>query len=366
MDYCGYNPGKAEYTTESLLTVENGYLGLRGTLPEMVISHDTYPATYLAGLYNQANFVINGHQVHNEDFVDAPNAQYISLRIGQGKFVNLTDFKLISLYRRLDLMIGILSSELQIEDQEGRDLKIDCRKFANTARMTHYSIEYQFCPLNFSDQITICTKTDGGTFNYGVERYRSLNSSHYQIKDLSVDKHKTYLLAKTFQSQIGIGVSTEISGDFFAPNNVENRINENSIVQQKAFSAQQDNCYRLEKNVAIAISTVFNQDWQQVNSWQLPDFATQLAKSQLAWQTLWQASDIVIAGDMMTQKLLRLHTYHLLASCSPLTNGKHKLDVSVTARGLHGEAYRGHIFGDEIFILPFYIMHFPTKPPANY
>ncbi|MDR5609601.1 hypothetical protein [Arsenophonus sp.] len=215
IDYCGYNPGKAEYTTESLLTVANGYLGLRGTLPEMVISDDTYPATYLAGLYNQAISVINGHQVHNEDFVNAPNAQYISLRIGQGKFVNLTDFKVISLYRRLDLMTGILSSELQIEDQEGRRLKIDCRKFTNMARMTHYSIEYQFCPLNFSDQITICSKTDGGTFNYGVERYRSLNSSHYQIKDLSVDKHKTYLLAQTFQSQIGIGVSTEISGDFF-------------------------------------------------------------------------------------------------------------------------------------------------------
>ena len=29
------------------------------------------------------------------------------------------------------------------------------------------------------------------------------------------------------------------------------------------------------------------------------------------------------------------------------------------ARGLHGEAYRGHIFWDEVFIFPFYILHFP-------
>ncbi|HCE12199.1 MAG TPA: glycoside hydrolase family 65 protein, partial [Enterococcus sp.] len=35
------------------------------------------------------------------------------------------------------------------------------------------------------------------------------------------------------------------------------------------------------------------------------------------------------------------------------------LDASITARGLHGEAYRGHIFWDELFILPFYIVHFP-------
>ncbi len=30
------------------------------------------------------------------------------------------------------------------------------------------------------------------------------------------------------------------------------------------------------------------------------------------------------------------------------------IDASITARGLHGEAYRGHIFWDELFILPFY------------
>jgi len=59
----------------------------------------------------------------------------------------------------------------------------------------------------------------------------------------------------------------------------------------------------------------------------------------------------------MSQKLLRIHAYHLLVSASPFNNND--LDVSVTARGLHGEAYRGHIFWDEIFILPFYILHFP-------
>ena len=59
----------------------------------------------------------------------------------------------------------------------------------------------------------------------------------------------------------------------------------------------------------------------------------------------------------MSQKLIHLHTYHLLVSASP--NGNEKLDASITARGLHGEAYRGHIFWDEIFILPFYIVHLP-------
>jgi trehalose/maltose hydrolase-like predicted phosphorylase len=51
-----------------------------------------------------------------------------------------------------------------------------------------------------------------------------------------------------------------------------------------------------------------------------------------------------------------MHIYHLIVSASPHNVG---LDASVTARGLHGEAYRGHIFWDELFILPFYDIHFP-------
>jgi trehalose/maltose hydrolase-like predicted phosphorylase len=35
------------------------------------------------------------------------------------------------------------------------------------------------------------------------------------------------------------------------------------------------------------------------------------------------------------------------------------IDAGMPARGLHGEAYRGHIFWDELFIFPFYFLHFP-------
>ena len=88
-------------------------------------------------------------------------------------------------------------------------------------------------------------------------------------------------------------------------------------------------------------------------------FAAAAQESARAWQTLWQQANITVTGDLMSQKLLRIHSYHLLASASPFSNQAQALDVSITARGLHGEAYRGHIFWDEIFILPFYIQHYP-------
>jgi trehalose/maltose hydrolase-like predicted phosphorylase len=53
---------------------------------------------------------------------------------------------------------------------------------------------------------------------------------------------------------------------------------------------------------------------------------------------------------------IHLNVFHLLQTTSNNTTG---LDVGVPARGLHGEAYRGHVFWDELFIIPFLSVRFP-------
>jgi alpha,alpha-trehalase len=54
--------------------------------------------------------------------------------------------------------------------------------------------------------------------------------------------------------------------------------------------------------------------------------------------------------------MLHLYTFHLLQSTSMHTMD---LDVGVPSRGWHGEAYRGHIFWDELFIFPFLNLRLP-------
>ncbi|HTU04562.1 MAG TPA: glycosyl hydrolase family 65 protein, partial [Trebonia sp.] len=54
--------------------------------------------------------------------------------------------------------------------------------------------------------------------------------------------------------------------------------------------------------------------------------------------------------------LLRLHIAHLLQVCSPHTAD---LDAGLPARGLNGEAYRGHVFWDEIYAFPFFNARLP-------
>jgi trehalose/maltose hydrolase-like predicted phosphorylase len=91
-------------------------------------------------------------------------------------------------------------------------------------------------------------------------------------------------------------------------------------------------------------------------------FDVLLKDSNEIWQELWDKIDVQVEDNRMDQKLLRLHLYHLMVSAS---HHNATIDASFTARGLHGEAYRGHIFWDELFILPFYNIHLPEAAKAT-
>lgn len=356
LDYYGYTPGKEEYSIESLLTIGNGFMGLRGTIPEMALSKDTYPATYLAGLYNEEASEVAGQTVFNEDFVNTPNNQYISLKVeGNEHWLALETAQLHSLHRNLQLRTGLFSSSMVIEDEQQHQFKITAKKIVSMSKMNNYSIAYSFTPLNFSKKVTVKTVTDGSVYNYNVERYRNLSAHHFHITDLSADSNRTAITVQTNQSHIDVQQTATIIGDFFTPEMVVASISDKRIEQTVTVDVVQGETYSLEKHVQVKTSLV-QPNWEETLP-QPESFEKTFKDSRQAWAALWEKSDIQLSGDLMSQKLLRIHTYHLLVSASPTSNPS--LDVSVTARGLHGEAYRGHIFWDEIFILPFYIMHFP-------
>ncbi len=63
-----------------------------------------------------------------------------------------------------------------------------------------------------------------------------------------------------------------------------------------------------------------------------------------------------VRGDERVQLLLRFHVCHVLQVCSRHTAD---LDAGVPARGLNGEAYRGHVFWDELYVFPFLSFRIP-------
>ena len=86
-------------------------------------------------------------------------------------------------------------------------------------------------------------------------------------------------------------------------------------------------------------------------------FQTAAAAHVDAWRRRWENAEVRIAGDEEAQRALRFAIYHLIAAANPADE-----HASIGARGLTGEAYRGHVFWDtEIYMLPFYSF---TDPPT--
>ncbi|MDZ7796941.1 MAG: glycosyl hydrolase family 65 protein [Candidatus Marinimicrobia bacterium] len=82
-----------------------------------------------------------------------------------------------------------------------------------------------------------------------------------------------------------------------------------------------------------------------------------LTLHEIAWKHLWQRWGMSMeTNSRRIEQVHNLHVFHLLQSASPNTVG---LDVGVPPRGLHGEAYRGLIMWDELFIMPLFNLRIP-------
>jgi trehalose/maltose hydrolase-like predicted phosphorylase len=79
------------------------------------------------------------------------------------------------------------------------------------------------------------------------------------------------------------------------------------------------------------------------------------------WAHLWERFDIAFDDSPDALRVARLHMLQLLQS---VPNGAEDLDAGLPARGLHGEAYRGHIFWDELFAFPVLNLRSPATTRA--
>ncbi|HNQ67584.1 MAG TPA: beta-phosphoglucomutase family hydrolase [Bacteroidales bacterium] len=353
-----------ERSRESLLTVGNGFFASRGSFCEEKASNNHYPGTYMAGVYNKLPSVIQGKTIYNEDLVNCPNWLFTSFKIDDEEWINSESFRIIDIERTLDFKKGILSGWALVEDKKGRQTMVESVRCISMFDKNLAGLEYSVTPLNYSGRISIKTGLDADIINDGVFRYRDLNQNHLTKAVTSFSNNILRLDTKTVQSNIDISVGAIIYSNIVEANSTI-RQSESSIEMEFSAEISENHEFVIYKNIAYTNSLdtkKFDIDKKlQENN----HFSDLVSKSASEWAKIWKKADIEIEGDRLSQKLVRLHIYHLLVSAS-----EHSVDadVSIGARGLHGEAYRGHIFWDELYVFPFYNIHFPevTKSMLMY
>lgn len=354
INYAGFNPGVKEYSEEALTTIGNGFFGLRGTTPEMKISDDFYTGSYISGVYNQTTTDVEGQDVTNEDLVNLPNGQYLAVEI-DGELLDFSAGQVSEFKRTLNIHENTVSFSYIFTSKSGKKVLIESSKQASFNDLHAIVIKYSVMALNFSGEIKIISEIDGDVKNYNVARYRNLNQYHLNVLDQKADQNYIYQRVETTTSKFNVLTAAKLTGDF-DQNTLKSQISEKKISQEININVEQDVPVNFEKVVEIFSYPAYDlkeadNKWQ--GDWHFEDIGNETKLN----SDLWAEMGIELDGDLYTQKLINLHTFHILVAASP--KGNVNRDVSVTSRGLHGEAYRGHIFWDEIFIAPFFNYHFP-------
>ena len=363
--YEGYDP-KYEPLREALCTVGNGYVATRGCAPEAGASDAHYPGTYATGVYNTLTDRVAGRTIENESLVNLPNWLSLTFRINGGAWFHVDDTELLFYRQTFDLRHATLTRRLRFRDGSGQITTLTQHRFASMHQPHVLAMRTTIGAENWSGTLEFRSLLDGTVRNTMVERYRSLSSIHLTatvIDEITPDS--VILRTETSQSRIPIAVAarTTVWRDDaradaeYAVVREGDRGGHNIRVPLAA--GQSVTCEKVAtiftgRDTAISEPASAAQQYLEAAG-RYADVHHQHAR---AWARLWEQCSVGLA-DKSTGALqvLRLHLVHLLQTISPHTA---ELDAGVPARGLHGEAYRGHIFWDELFVSPVLSVRMPN------
>jgi len=337
-----WQPDRNQFS-ESLFTVANGYVGIRGFPEEPFGAGPTLRGVYVAGVFAPGADGI-------PELVNVPNILATEITLGGRRF-RLSDGNVKKYRRWLDMRRGLLHRCL-IHADGRRTTRLEFERFASLSNEHLTGQAVTITPLNWSGKVSIVLRLDGRVRNVGKAHLRLLRSRH-------VAPQLMYLATETRGSRIRIGHACRCRAWVrqAAPPPAQ------PIGRDKAIGVRFDTTLECGQRAVFdrIVSTHTSRDPQSgpVEPRCLEDarrhretsYGTFRRRHIRAWRRRWQRADIEIDGPREEQQAIRFAVFHLTQACPPQDP-----TVSIAAKGLTGEGYRGHVFWDtEVFMLPFFV-----------
>lgn len=365
----GGSDSAREGQREALTTLCNGYLGTRGVAPESHGDAIHYPGTYLAGVYNRLTSVLDGHEIEVEDMVNVPNWLPFDLGFGatwwSGGALAVREER-----RDLDLRTGVLTRTALLAEPRGRTLRVTQRRLVSLVRPHLAAMTTTLTPLGWSGPVIVRSGIDAAVANTNVAADQALSHRHLiGARCARIDPWTLLVTTETSVSRIRIATAartTVADRPALDPPAIEY---DGAAEYSQRFTVElrDGEPLAIDKLVAIATSrdaAIASPDSAVITELSRAPvtFASCLAEHEQAWAQLWDRSAIALDGaDTQTRLVLNLHLFHLAQT---ITRHTADLDAGVPARGLHGEGYHGHIFWDELFVMPVLTLWFPEVAEA--
>lgn len=348
-----HKSAKAVQINETLLTIGNGYLNIRGSLEELPPGNSG--GMYLAGIYDKSEADV-------EELVKCPMWTDVSVWHEESKFCFSSCTALMH-EQILDMKKGLLHRRTTFRNQKGRILTLETTRLVFMHDPHRGYMRVTVTPVNFSGRIRVISGLNGDVCNRGYfprERYK-----HLQLERIERGRNFMFLEMKTRDRDIRIAeaASWKLLSGSASMLRWEPRIYGEKFTSEITIDAVKGHSSVFEKHAVVMTSLDVPEPHHHgmiaeaicnLRSYVRTDIETEIEHHLAAWGRLWAQADVRIEGDDEADKALRYNIWQLLIN-GPSRPGP------IGAKFLSSEGYMGHVFWDtEIFILPFYIHNFPA------
>ena len=322
----------------NLFLLGNGCMGYRGTLEEF--GPDEKVGILLPGLYDRVGDAWR-------EPVNAPNGLFTRVAVN-GTWLNPLQVEPREHRQYLDMRAAAHHRETRFS-VEGAHVSINAERFLSAADVHLLAMRYSV-HVKGDAEITLESGID--------ERVWDLNGPHLENLAASQRGDAVILSAKTHEKGSDVTVAERSNLTASAP---PESASVNEALRRWTFRVAGEATFELLKYVAVCSSLDACEGAPEeaalacVSRADAAGYSGLLAAHEAVWNERWERADVVIDGDEAGQHALRYSIYQLL-SAAPF----HSEHLSIPARALSGQVYKGAIFWDtEIFMFPFFLAAFP-------
>lgn len=319
----------------------NGHLGLRGTLSEYTKAQK--PAIIINGLYDKV-----GDSWREP--VNAPNGMFFQISVGEAP-LEVTSASVSSHEHGINFRHGIQQRKTTFTLAEGQ-LVLESRRFVSATHERLICAEY-VVTAQAAMQVTISSGIDADVWD--------INGPHLEnIHLVSGEAQEIALSGVTSESKTPLSVAEYCqspSRELATMSVAQRKSTELSFCRSFSLSLEAGQSVRFEK-----FYVVYDGERARTKSAALDvaafgkrGFESLRAEHVAAWEQRWLFGDVQIEGDEEAAEALRFSLYHLQAIAPVFSDS-----LSIPARGLSGQVYKGAIFWDtEMFMLPYFLVTAP-------
>lgn len=317
----------------------NGYMGLRGTMEEY--TKNELVACNISGLYDK-----QGDSWREP--INAPNGLFTTFIIN-GEEVSLLQTKPLEHVQSLDINEGIHRRNTTWDTIHG-EINLKSERFVSLVNFHLICLKYTLT-VSRNCELVIKTGIDGDVWD--------INGSHlknYKVEDIN---QLIKVSSRTQELKVPVVVTEVCIREFESEEVIEKR--EKSVFRDIKFKAEAKVEYTIYKYISVYTGNdeTSNSDRDceiEVLKAAKDGYEKACNEHMMKWKERWNSSDVIIEGNDEDQLALRYSIYQL-EIIAPLHSNK----LSIPARGLSGQTYKGAIFWDtEIFMLPFFLHTIPA------